>query len=278
MNQVVRLVTIMSLIGLLLPACSNPEHASQGYVEGQFRYIATNFSGTLLQLYVDRGVTVQAGQPLFKLDPQPESDQLKQAENQILVAQADQQRSAAEVTLQQLVYKRQDALFRKGVSNPDTLDRAKADLDRAKADFAEKIALLAVAEASLSQAQWSSQQKSVTAPVGGIVFDMYYRHGELVAANYPVISLLAPEDVKVVFYISEPQLSQLKLGQTVEISCDNCKPVTAKVNFISPRAQYTPPVIYSEQTRDKLTFLIEAKPSLADATYLHPGQPVSVQW
>jgi HlyD family secretion protein len=278
MVRLARLISIGGLLSLLLQGCSNPEHASQGYIEGQFRYIAANFSGVLQQLYVEKGATVQSGQPLFKLDPQPESDQLKQAENQMLAAQADQQRSFADITLQQLIYKRQESLFRKGVSNQDTLDRSKADLQKAKADFSQKIALLAVAEASLTQAQWAYQQKLIVAPVSGIIFDTYYRGGELITANYPVVSMLAPQDVKVVFYVSEPQLSQIQLGQTIEISCDNCKPIAAKINFISPQAAYTPPVIYSEQIRDKLVFLIEAKPDLADAFKLHPGQPVSVQW
>jgi len=277
MNRLTNLIMLGSLL-CLLAACSNPEHASQGYVEGEFRYIAANFSGTLQELYVDRGTPVKAGQLLFRLDPQPESDQLKAAQNQVLAAQADQQRSSAEITLQQLNYKRQDILFRKGVSNPDTLDRAKADLDTAKADFAQKIALLAVAEASLFQAQWAYQQKTIAAPTNGIIFDIYYRKGELVAANYPVVSLLAPEDIKIVFFISETQLSTLKLGQTVQITCDSCQPVSAKINFISPQAEYTPPVIYSEQTRDKLVYQIEARASLTDAINLHPGQPVSVQW
>jgi HlyD family secretion protein len=48
------------------------------------------------------------------------------------------------------------------------------------------------------------------------------------------------------------------------------------VSFVSPKAEYTPPVIYSRESRAKLVFLVEARPAAADATRLHPGQPVEI--
>jgi HlyD family secretion protein len=48
------------------------------------------------------------------------------------------------------------------------------------------------------------------------------------------------------------------------------------LSFVSPEAEYTPPVIYSNETRAKLVFLVEARPRPADATALRPGQPVEV--
>jgi HlyD family secretion protein len=101
--------------------------------------------------------------------------------------------------------------------------------------------------------------------------------GERVPAKIPVVSLLAPGDIKVVFFIPEPQLSLIKLDQQILIGCDHCATkIAAKVTFISPKAEFTPPVIYSEQSRSKLVYRIEARFAPEDQTKLHPGQPVDI--
>ena len=48
------------------------------------------------------------------------------------------------------------------------------------------------------------------------------------------------------------------------------------MTFVSDQAEYTPPVIYSNERREQLVFLIEARPAAAAALELHPGQPVTV--
>ena len=56
------------------------------------------------------------------------------------------------------------------------------------------------------------------------------------------------------------------------------EPFAGKVSFISPQAEYTPPVIYSRESRGKLVFMIEVVFDPAVAAKLHPGQPVDVQF
>lgn len=246
-----------------LTGCSSHSGAWQGYVEGRFRYIASNFSGVLEQLWVQRGASVKVGQALFVLEQQPESDQLKQAE-------AQENQSAAAFALTQLTLKRQETLLIKGNTEQATVDAARTDFQKAQAN-------LFAAQATLRQAQWSQAQKAVNAEENAVVFDTYYLPGELVTAGQPVLSLLAPQDIKVIFYVSEPQLGAIQLGQKVQVSCDGCKDtIDATISFISPQAEYTPPVIYSNDTRAKLVFRVEAAPAAADAMKLHPGQPVEV--
>jgi HlyD family secretion protein len=92
-----------------------------------------------------------------------------------------------------------------------------------------------------------------------------------------VLSLLPASNVKARFYVPEPQLQQLALGRGVRLRCDGCgEPVAARVTFIATKPEYTPPVIYSNEQRAKLVFLVEAKPAPADAARLRPGQPLSV--
>ena len=104
------------------------------------------------------------------------------------------------------------------------------------------------------------------------------RPGEFVAAGNPVVALLPPENLKVRFFVPQEKLPQIKTGGTVSVKADGAAhPFTATVNYISTQAEYTPPVIYSRETRAELVFMIEAKFSPADAAQLRPGQPVDVE-
>jgi HlyD family secretion protein len=140
-------------------------------------------------------------------------------------------------------------------------------------------AAVAAARATLDQANWRLEQKSVTAPVSGLVADTLFVKGEWVPAGAPVVTLLPPPNIKVRFFVPEPVLGAVQEGQRLVINCDGCSPdIPARVTFISPQAEYTPPVIYSKESRAKLVYLVEARPAPQDAVKLHPGQPVDVRF
>ena len=142
--------------------------------------------------------------------------------------------------------------------------------------FAAARAEAKAANDALAQAQWRLDQKTQTAPIAGIVYDTLYRPGEWVAAGAPVVSLLPPGNVKIRFYVPEPALAAIRRGTAVTVRCDGCgSPITARVAFIAPQAEYTPPVIYSRENRSKLVFLVEARPEQPNPA-LHPGLPVEV--
>jgi HlyD family secretion protein len=133
-------------------------------------------------------------------------------------------------------------------------------------------------EASLKQAEWRLEQRSVAAPDAGVVADVQARPGETLAAGAPVVSLLPPENIFVRFFIPEPQLARAHVGERVAFQCENCpEDLGGTISFIAPQAEYTPPFIYSESTRAKFVFLVEARPPKAEAARLNPGQPVTVK-
>jgi HlyD family secretion protein len=192
-------------------------------------------------------------------------------------------------------YAQQEKLFKNGFITQAKLDEARAARDRDVARVVEteaqlKTALqplgreaelkaaegdIAAAQAALAQAAWKLEQKSVAAPVAGLVQDTYFVEGEWVPAGRPVVSLLPPGNVKVRFYIPENVLGGMANGRSVEIRCDGCPaPVAGKVSYVSAQAEYTPPVLYSKESRSKLMFLVEAR---LEGGGLRPGQPVDVK-
>jgi len=102
-----------------------------------------------------------------------------------------------------------------------------------------------------------------------------YRVGEWVPAGSPVVSLLPPGNIKVRFFVPETVVGALKVGQQATLRCDGCgDPIPVHIDYVSNQAEYTPPVIYSRESRSKLVYMVEARPTPEAATRLHPGQPV----
>ena len=189
---------------------------------------------------------------------------------------------------------RRQRLVASNVASREAVDQARAAYERDKARVAELQAELKTAQlgartdeiqaaeaevtaarAQLAQAEWRLDQMSQAAPQAGVVVDTLYRPGEWIAAGAPVVSLLPPENIKVRFFVPEPRLGAIEIGDEVHISCDACAAgLTAAISYISPDAEYTPPVIYSREMRAKLVYLVEARPR--QPTALRPGQPVDV--
>lgn len=260
----------------MLSACQKSENKLQGYVDADYTYIASNYAGHLMQLSVARGASITKGQHLFTLDAQPEKSELLIAEAHVAEAMAKMKQQKVDMDYQAQTYARYQKLVKTSGVSKEEFETVRNNYQNAGATFKTMQASLQASLAELEQAKWTQSNKVVAAPVTGYVHDTYYTVGELVDRGRPVLSILAPENIKVVFFLEERLLSSLKLNQAVKITCDGCKPVTAFVTYISSQTEYTPPNIYSEQTRDKFIFRIEAKPEKTSGLALHPGQPVTV--
>ena len=299
-----------------IASCGEPaSDVLQGYVEGEFVRVAAPFGGTLVRLEAQRGQTVAPDAPLFALEAESEAagrreatervarataqvDNLRKGLRESEIAAVRAQLSQAEVAAQLSAreHARQLDLVAKGFVSRQRADEAQAARDRDRAKVAELRAQLATAQAgsrpdeiraaeaearaareALAQADWRLRQRSVAATVGGAVVDTLFAVGEWVPAGAPVVTLLPPANVKVRFFVPEPRLGAVRVGQKVSIACDGCgAPIDAQVAYIAPRAEFTPPVIYSRDNRSRLVFLVEARPAPGDAVRLHPGQPVDV--
>lgn len=264
----------------VLTSCSGQSSGeAQGYIEGRYTYIATSVSGVLTELMVARGMQVKQGQPLFALEAQPESDEYQAAQENLQQMIAARDATAANLVYAKITYERNKILVPKKAIQQSELDRSKATYDANIAQLAQANATIESAKATLAQSKWTLGQKTISAPVDAVVFDTYYRIGERTEADQAILSLLAPANIKAIFYVSEAVLGGIKLNDKVSVHCDGCKKAyEGTIDFISPSAEYTPPVIYSNETNEKLVYRIEAAFSPQDAVNLHPGQPVNVTY
>ncbi len=309
--------TLAILVGLYaLGGCRRGESEHlQGYVEGEFVYVASALAGTLQKLDVQRGDRAAAGAPLFALEETAEKAARDEAErrlaqaranledakkgrrpDEIAAMEAQLQQGQAALVLAEQELKRQQDLQRSGSSAKQELDRARSTWEQERQRVAQLEADLKTArlgaradqlasaeaevlarQAALAKADWDLSQKKRTAPQAGLISDTFYREGEWVAAGRPVVALLPPRNIKVRTFVPEQRVGALQPGDAVRVRVDGVSDDFAgEVSFISPQAEYTPPVIYSRENRGKLVFLVEAVFDAATAKKLHPGQPVEV--
>lgn len=274
-----RLSWLALLLVFLIGGCNQNNHLEQqGYVEGEFTYISPNFTGVLLNLQAARGTFIKTGAPLVTLEQQPESFNVQQVSGQLAQAKAQKAQSEAALTLATIELQRQKYLLTKNATSKELVDTAQSTFDQNKAAVLAVEGNIIAIQASLENSRWTLGKKTIYSPVDALVFDTYYTPGELIQAGQPIVSLLMRDWIYVVFYIPETYLGKIKLGQNVLVSCDNCsEAISAQITYISVQAEYTPPVIFSQETRDKLVYRVEAYPMPKDAYKIHPGQPVTVK-
>jgi len=288
----------------------------QGYAEADYVKVGPTQQGLLTEVNVVRGTEVVVGEPLFAQDETADRAARDQAERQLQqacdqlsnleaagkpteIAQAEANLADAHATLERtkVDLDRAQALIKGGAVTTQTLDQRRADFGSANARVAAMKAALAqmrapmgreseiraqraavdAARAALEMAKWRLSQRRVTSPVAARVADVLARPGETMAAGAPVVSLLPAGNIFIRFFVSEADLATIHRGNPVSISCDGCQSdVAATISFVSPQAEYTPPVIYSEESRAKLVYLVEARPPPAEAARFNPGQPVTV--
>jgi HlyD family secretion protein len=306
-------VTALVIVAVLflLPRLSGPKPLT-GYVEGDPMYLASPTAGTVRAMSVTRGDEVKAGQPLFVVDPQQQAGAVGQAEAELTAAEAqaadarkglrpseiatlDANIAAAEAKAHDadVTFRRTSELTAAGVASRQQLDDARAAAQAANAALAaarkqketatlgarpDQVraadARVAQAKAALAAAAARLGDLAPKAPEAARVEDVFFQQGEWAPPNQPILALLPDARTYVKFFVPERSLSTYRVGRVVRLSCDGCaKGLSARISYVSPRPEFTPPVIYSRESRDRLVYQVQARPSVR----LNPGQPVDVE-
>lgn len=302
------------LVASLLSACLPQAPLAVGYVEGEYVLLAPSETAQVLSVNVRRGQRVEAGEALAVMEKRDAEIAIDQAaaalaqaaaelanlqqgkrEEEIDVLKADLVKAEADEAEASRELDRAEGLFARGIATQAQYDKAKTALTLASAEVGQARANLAVAKlparpeeieaaeykrdgakAELEQARWRLSQRVIDAPADGRIDDIVRNPGDVAGPSAPVISMLPDGAVKLKVYVPEDAFSSIKVGSTLTVRCDGCEAgLTARVSYVSPDPEFTPPVIYSLEARQKLVYLVEAKP-VADARRLQPGQIVDV--
>ncbi len=287
-----------------------------GYVEGETSLIAPPVAGQLLERPVDRGGQVKKGDRLFVIDPTVAKAEVARAEAALAevkarhenlltgkrpeeqdVVRAQRREIDASLAMAEIELKRQTDLLPRGFTTRQAYEQAESQVSQLRArlaslaaqeragDLAARQSEITAAAALIEQGQANLEQvrKRLAdlmplAPEDALVENTFFNVGEWVPGGTPVVSLLPASRVKLRFFLPEDDVSKARIGRAVTFTCDGCPTdLKAAITYVSPRAEFTPPVIYSQSARSKLVFMIEARPVGVPATVaLAPGLPVAV--
>ncbi len=303
---IVALLVAAAAVAYLLLGRNEPDRQLSGYIEGDSLFLSAPVAGTVRTVMAEEGQRIAAGARLFTIDPatlSAQGDQARaqvaQASSRIAAADADaaRARSEARAAAAESEKARLDLNRLLSVQRDDPAAVAGKEIDAARAALREANARLgaasdaararerqaAAARAEESQARGGVREVSIRldqlsppVPSPARVEQIFYRPGEWVAANQPVVSLLPDERVKVRFFVPETEVARYRPGRTISFTCDGCKNnLSARISYVSPRPEFTPPVIFSRDSRDRLVFMVEAIPSKPSS--LMPGLPVDVE-
>ncbi|WP_435927118.1 HlyD family secretion protein [Dryocola sp. BD613] len=287
-----------------------------GYSQGDFIYISSSDTEKIERLLVKKGERVIAGQALVEMEKFTAANARQRAEKNyqaekallanlesgyrpqeldIIRSQLERARSAANRAQRQLERYRKlyatrvvsaaeweninDEHAQKSAQVKELTYQLQArQLPARQEEINNQASRVAAAKLQWDQAEWNFQQSTLVAPQDAQVYDILYRRGERPLGGKPIISLLPDDNIKIRFFVPESQLGTLRVGMKALLSCDNCSEnILAVINYISPKAEYTPPVIYSTRRREKLLFMVEAVPAVAQAGLIKIGQPFNVE-
>ncbi len=304
----------LPVIAGLLGICAPSTPMATGYVEGEYVLIAPVETARISDLAVRRGDRVSAGQTLAMLETADALIAVRQAEaaleqtrsqlenlklgrrpEELAVIEASLVSAKAQADEALKVYQRQKDLLGRGIAPQSSYDQAASTLSQTQALVQQITANLEVARlparpgeidaaeatvkqarATLDNANWRLENRKLSAPSTGVVYDIIRRIGEVAGPSQPAVSLLPDGAVKLRLYAAEKYISSIALGTVLSVRCDGCRAdMTAKVTYVSDSPEFTPPVIYSLENRQKLVYLVEARPD-SQAEQLKPGQIVDV--
>jgi HlyD family secretion protein len=224
-----------------------PRTEFEGWVEAYFVFVGPDEMGRVETLSVREGDNITAGAPLFSVDA--DLQRAAVAENEAAVANA------------KVSFDRAKELLKRSVGSQKAYDDAEA--------------ALRTADARLNSARTRLDRRRMNSPAAGTVQEIYFREGELVQPGRPIVSLLPPGNTRVRFFVPQETLPKLHIDDRIAVRCDGCADgLVARLSFISAQAEFTPPIIYSQEERARLVFRIEAIPERPQD--LRVGQPVSV--
>lgn len=250
------------LILLILTGCNDKNQKILGYIESDYYYISSTISGIIEETYVTDGQEIKKGTPLIKID---NFDFLIEENN--IKAQIEE--SIILLSHYQKDYEDAIILF-------DKKSISENDLKKAEDQYINNKTKLILLKNNLKIIQKKIKDLSPSSLIDGYVDKIFYLKGEFVSSGKPILTLFDPKKIKIIFFVPQDKIQAIKIGKEIKFKTDACdKELLAKISFISNELEYTPPVIFSTESRKKLVFMVEAKyENYTDS--LRPGQPIEV--
>ena len=237
--------------------------------------IATKFAGRILELRVDEGDMVTAGQVLAVMDTRDLEASLKKSEAQVEEAQkavneanANVDQAHSQVVFADQEMERARVLVERDITSRETFDQRRQQLDGAKAAELAAKARVTEAEHALEGAMHDVElykvniaDNTLVAPRDGRIEYRIANVGEVLPAGGRVFTVLDIAYVYMDVYLPTLEVDRLKIGNDARIVLDAFpdRPIPAKVSFIASQGQFTPKMVETQTERERLMFRIRVR-------------------
>jgi HlyD family secretion protein len=260
---------------------------------------------TDLNLALDRtrAERAQADAQLRLLQAGARPEEIRQAQAQLAAAEADVASARAEVESARADLERFEALLAVNAGSRKQRDdaatrreqgeaRLKAVEERARAaretlarlqsgarrqEIEGARARVAAVDAQIATLEKQIGDATLNAPVGGVVTSRLIDPGEMVAPRAPVVVITDLDRAWANVYVDEPFVPRLTLGEPVTVVTDAGQRLAGTVNFISPRAEFTPRNVQTADDRAKLVYRVKVMVDNREGI-LKPGMPVEAEF
>jgi len=231
-----------------------------GNIEATDIRLAFRVQGKIMELLVDEGGVIKAGDAVARLA----TDELVKIKNE-----AESSLKSAEFAYERARddYVRAENLFQAGAISAQKRDTAKTAVDSAKANAEALRASLDLAVTRLGFAE-------LTSPIDGFILTKSAEAGEVVPAGATIFTLADLKNIWLTAYINEKDLGRVKLNQGADIKTDTYpgRIYKGRISFISQEAEFTPKQIQTQEERVKLVYRIKIAVDNANLE-LKPGMP-----
>jgi len=251
------------------------EAAPSGTLEAAELRLSPAVAARVLEVRVEAGQRVAAGDTLLVLDLSLQRLQREQGVAGLATLEARRRRAAeggreleAARDLARETLDRVAALHAAGSATDQQLDESRALFDQAEArlrgNAREQEALQAerrVLEAGLAVQDRVLRDAALTAPAAGTVLERVAEPGEWMAPGQPALVLADLSRLELRFYLSERDLSRVKVGQGLRVVADAFpdESFPAVVSWVSAEAEFTPRNTQTREARAQLVYAVKAR-------------------
>jgi len=280
----------------LVAACrATPKPDAYGNIEATEVVVGSEMSGQLQVFTPAEGNRLTAGALVADVDTSELMIQMQQAASQRTasgsrVNEISKQEGVLEAqrAIALRAYERQRRLYEQQATTAQQLDQAERDyrtlvaqIDATAAQKQTASHDVASNDAHVAQVRDQIRKSQMTNPLAGTVLTTYINAGEFVQVGQPLYKIANLDTVELRAYVTEPQLSQIKLGRAVSVSVDvgndARRVLPGTVSWVSSQAEFTPTPMETRDQRANLVYAIKVRVANPNGL-LKIGMPADVQF
>ncbi|SEA35547.1 HlyD family secretion protein [Psychroflexus halocasei] len=271
-----KLKIITSIVAIsFLFSCSDHEKADgYGNFEATEIIVSAEANGQLQFLIAEEGQTLKKGEKVGLIDTlQLHLNKLQlQASKATVASKSDGVWSQVKVLKEQLKtaeieQNRIQNMFADKAATQQQLDRVNSEVDVLKKQIknvetqnAPIVNEMKAIDAQIDQIDDNIKKSEITNPIEGTVLTQYAEAGEIVSFGKPLYKIANLDKMTLRVYVSETQLSAIKIGQMVNVkidSGDEMKTYEGRIDWISASAEFTPKIIQTKEERVNLVYAVK---------------------